>query len=416
MDDADHCACMRSFLNPSFARRTADAAGELRPGADDSGELLAQRKRGPDRRRILPRRPFHAMLALSRVAATDAAGDHHAPDGTAVPRLCDHGQRHAGGARQEVRREEQATERLRGEYAEKPRASLLVALRKKERKVEALSGGFARPFHVTYLIRVWAPTREALREKIAAVQAAVNAMDGAQYLECALPTTAKKLFFGSWPGWTHSSYRHRELYAEDTYLADLLPFSATFVGALDHRGGDLRRQPRQSRRRQHPDRWRVAATRRGDRHDRRRQVRGDRTICFCKPPHRSTTPSSSRKGFSYKRFTERMGESPIVVHPDAPLTSTISTPQHCRSPNFISRRRWRCWRAWSASPNRAAAGAPAGATCTNTCTSSIATPTSTGHGATRPGRGGPPPGVRRASVARGHARRRDSAGGLCRVS
>jgi hypothetical protein len=82
-------------------------------------------------------------------------------------------------ARQEVRREEQATERLRGEYAEKPRASLLVALRKKERKVEALSGGFARPFHVTYLIRVWAPTREGLREKIAAVQAAVHAMDGA---------------------------------------------------------------------------------------------------------------------------------------------------------------------------------------------------------------------------------------------
>ena len=34
------------------------------------------------------------------------------------------------------------------------------------------------------------------------------------------------------PGWTHSSYRHRELYAEDNYLADLLPISATFTGAL----------------------------------------------------------------------------------------------------------------------------------------------------------------------------------------
>jgi len=43
-------------------------------------------------------------------------------------------------------------------------------------------------------------------------------MDGAQYFECALPTTAKKLFFASWPGWMHSSYRHRELYAGDAYL------------------------------------------------------------------------------------------------------------------------------------------------------------------------------------------------------
>ena len=71
-------------------------------------------------------------------------------------------------------------------------AIAIVALRKKERKVEALSGGFARPFHVTYLIRVWADTREALREKVAAVQAAIHGMDGTQYFECALPTTVKK--------------------------------------------------------------------------------------------------------------------------------------------------------------------------------------------------------------------------------
>jgi hypothetical protein len=76
------------------------------------------------------------------------------------------------------------------------------------------------------------PDAEALREKVAAVQAAIQAMDGAQYLECSLPTTARNSSSVSWPGWTHSSYRHRELYAEDSYLADLLPFSATFTGAL----------------------------------------------------------------------------------------------------------------------------------------------------------------------------------------
>jgi hypothetical protein len=157
-----------------------------------------------------------------------------------------------------------------------------------------------------------------LREKLAAVQAAVHAMDGAQYFECALPTTASKLFFASWPGWTHSSYRHRELYAEDNYLADLLPFSATFTGALE----------------------RAEAIYDGS-HD---NLVGVSTFAGGSPQHAvllgMTGAGKSmamhdlllqtagffrytviiEEGLSYKPFTEALGETPIVVHPDSQFT------------------------------------------------------------------------------------------------
>ncbi len=223
-----------------------------------------------------------------------------------------------GTPRQEIQREEKAVARLQGEYASKPRPSLLVALRKKERKVEALSGGFARPFQVTYVIRAWAPTREALREKVSALQAAIHAMDGAQYFECALPASAKKLFFGSWPGWTHSSYRHRELYAEDTYLADLLPFSATFTGALAHAEALYDGSHRNL----------VGVTTEAGGSPQHAVLLGMtgagkseamRDLLFQTAAHFDYT-MIVEEGFSYKAFTEAMGETPLVIHPDAPFT------------------------------------------------------------------------------------------------
>jgi hypothetical protein len=145
----------------------------------------------------------HAILALDRWPQRTRLGICRAPDRPAFSGLPDHGQRDSAWSRAvEIRREEQAIERLAGEYADQRRHSLAVALRKKERKIENLAGGFVRPFEVTYLVRLRAPSHDALREKVAAMQAAIHAMDGAQYFECAVPTTAKKLFSRLWPGWT----------------------------------------------------------------------------------------------------------------------------------------------------------------------------------------------------------------------
>ncbi len=317
MTDNDHCRFVRDFLNPSLCDHdaleiTCDPKLTLQEqcwicdgiGQPDGGFHLDGR--------------FHAILALARWPQRTRPGivTHL----TGLPFL-DYRitvNITPGATRAEVQREERAIERLSGEYAHQHRQSLLVALRKKERKVENLAGGFVRPFFVSYLLRIWAPTRESLREKIAAVQAAVHAMDGAQYIECSLPTTAKKLFFASWPGWTHSSYRHRELYAEDNFLADLLPFSATYTGALAH----------------------AEAIYDGS-HD---NLVGVSTFTGGSPQHavllgmtgagksmvmhdlllqtaaRFRYTMIIEEGLSYKAFTEALGETPIVVHPDSPLT------------------------------------------------------------------------------------------------
>ncbi|MEO6994874.1 MAG: hypothetical protein ABI273_14800 [Lacunisphaera sp.] len=222
--------------------------------------------------------------------------------------------------KREVEREEKAIERLRGEYEETERHSLLVAIGKKEKKIESLSTGFINAFAVTYIIRVWDDTEAALSAKCAAIKNAINLMGGAQYYECALPSTAKKLFFASWPGWTASTYKHRRLYAEDAYLADMLPFSATFTGHLGE----------------------AEALYDGSQNN----LVGLRTFIGSPPSPQHTVLIGAtgagksvhmrdfleqtagyyqysviiEEGLSYEPFTRAMGERPIIIHPDGDLT------------------------------------------------------------------------------------------------
>lgn len=220
--------------------------------------------------------------------------------------------------REEIVREEKAMDRLRGDYEEEGKQSLLVALHKKERKIDSLAQGFSFPFNVQYIVRVWDTTESGLHSKCAAIKNAINNMNGAQVYETALPTTARKLFFASWPGWTGSSYLHRHLYAEDRYLADMLPFTSTFTAHLseaeaiyDGTNGNLV---------------------------------GVRTFIGGTPQHAvllgMTGAGKSHfmedlltqtqlhyhynviieEGLSYKGFTESLGEKPIIIHPDGELT------------------------------------------------------------------------------------------------
>jgi hypothetical protein len=220
--------------------------------------------------------------------------------------------------REEINREEKAIDRLRGDYEEEGKFSMSVALKKKERKIDSLAQGFSFPFFVEYVIRVWDQSETGLHTKCAAIRNAVNQMNGAQVYETSLPTTAKKLFYSTWPGWTGSSYRYRDLYAEDRYLADLLPFSSTFTAHLaeaeaiyDGTNGNLA---------------------------------GVRTFIGGSPQHAvligMTGAGKSfamddlltqtqagydytviiEEGLSYKKFTESLGGKPILIHPDGELT------------------------------------------------------------------------------------------------
>jgi hypothetical protein len=319
LGDEEHFACVRRFLNPSVTRRTEENVDAL----FDAGRSLQENcwhgeGVGLSGGGFVLDGYHHAVLALSRWPQRTRPGIIAHLTGLPFLDYCVTVNVVPVAGRKEIEREEKVAERLRGEYAETPRASVLVALRKKERKVEALAGGFARPFLVTYVIRVWALSAEALREKVAAIQAAVNAMDGAQVFECALPTTAKKLFFATWPGWTHSSYRHRELYAEDSYLADLLPCSATFTGALEEAEALYDGN--------HGNLVGVATAARGSpQHAVLFGMTGAgkssfvRDLLFQTAGHYAHT-LIVEEGLSYRGFTESMGEKPIVIHPDADVT------------------------------------------------------------------------------------------------
>jgi hypothetical protein len=317
MGDQDHCNCLREFLNPGLAARSSGAV-PCDPALTVQEQCWLADGIGQPEGGFCLDGYHHAVLTLSRWPQRTRPG--MVTHLTGLPFLDYRITVNATAAtsRGEIAREEKAIERLQGEYADQRRHSLLVAMRKKERKVENLSGGFVRPFLVTYLIRVWAHTREALREKVAAVQAAVHAMDGAQYFECALPTTAKKLFFASWPGWTHSSYRHRELYAEDNYLADLLPVSATFTGALDRAEALYDGS--------HGNLVGVATEMNGSpQHAVLLGMTGAGKSAFMHDLLLQTAGLFEysviiEEGLSYKAFTEQLGETPIVIQPDGALT------------------------------------------------------------------------------------------------
>lgn len=220
----------------------------------------------------------------------------------------------------EVNKEEKAIERLRGEYEASKRHSLLVAIGKKENKIESLSSGFVRAFNTTYIIRTWDETELGLSAKCGALKNAINSMGGAQYYECALPATAKNLFYSSWPGWTGSRYQYRVLYAQDTYLADLLPFSATFTGHLDqaeaiydgsqHNLVGLRTFLGTPPTPQHT--VLVGATGAG-------KSRVMRDFLEQTDPYYHYT-AIIEEGLSYADYTKQMGERPIILHPDGDLT------------------------------------------------------------------------------------------------
>lgn len=314
MNDAEHFRCLHEFLNPGAISEalTFDPVLTIQENvwhADGVGQ--------PEGGFVLGGH-HHAVLALCRWPRATYPGIVSHLTSAGIPDYRITVNVMPGESRREIRREEQAMERLQGEYADTRRHSLAVALQKKERKIESLAGGFARPFQVTYLVRVWDTTRDGVREKVALLRKAIRDMNGAQCFECALPVSAKKLFFASWPGWTHSAYAAQSYYAEDSYLADLLPFAATFTGRLD--------RPEAIYDGSHDNLVGVSTEANGSpQHAVLIGMTGAGKSEFMHDLLLQTAPFFGHtllveEGLSYRRFTEAMGEKPIIVQPDAMLT------------------------------------------------------------------------------------------------
>lgn len=218
----------------------------------------------------------------------------------------------------EVQKEERALERLQGEYeSQNARRSHATAIHKKESKIDSLSSGYIYPFKAEFIIRAWDPTESGLQAKCSAIKQAINSMSGAQYIECALPTTAKKLFFNTWPG-NNGSYTARKLYAEDTYLADMIPFSSTFTGKLDsaealydgNQGNLVGLKTFEKDTPQHTVLFGMSGA--GKSYHMRDILEQTQALY--------DYTAIIEEGLSYEGYTRAMGETPIIVHPDGELT------------------------------------------------------------------------------------------------
>lgn len=236
MKDADHYRHCTTFLNPSLAERF-----DYDPVETFDSELSIQENCWHSEAQGLGDTSgfwmdgfYHSILVLSRWPKVTHPGLIQRLTGLPLLDYTISVNVESLSARVEIGREEKAHDRLAGDYASEKRLSLLTSMEKKQKKIAALMQGHTMPFNAEYIVRAWDATREGLAAKMAAIKNAINGMNGAQYLACALPTTARKLFFQSWPGWTWGRYPHRKLYAETRYLADVLPFSATFTGHLAH--------------------------------------------------------------------------------------------------------------------------------------------------------------------------------------
>lgn len=235
MKDADHYRHCANFLNPSLADRfDYDPLETFAPELSIQENCWYSEAQGfPDASGFWMDGFYHSMLVLSRWPKLTHPGLVQRLTGLPLLDYTITVNIESLSARAEIGREEKAHDRLAGDYASEKRLSLLTAMEKKQKKIAALMQGHTIPFNVEYIVRAWDQTREGLATKMSAIKNAINGMNGAQYLACALPTTAKKLLFQSWPGCPWGRYPHRKRYAETRYLADVLPFSATFTGHLE---------------------------------------------------------------------------------------------------------------------------------------------------------------------------------------
>ena len=234
MTDADHYRHYSSFLNPSLAERfDYDVLDGFDPSLSVHENCWHSEGNNQIDYGFWLDGHYHAMLVLRRWPKATMPGIVHRLTGLHLLDYTVTVNVAPLAVRREIKKEEDAYDRVAGDYASEHKLRFLTVMQKKERKVAALMQGHTMPFHAQYVIRAWDKTKEGLSAKTTAIKNAINSMNGAQYFETTLPPSSKKLFFQTWPGWAWGKYDFYTLYAENRYLADMLPISATFTGHLE---------------------------------------------------------------------------------------------------------------------------------------------------------------------------------------
>ena len=132
-----------------------------------------------------------------------------------------------------IEKEEQYIQRLQIDAVSERKQSLVTDMVAKQEKVAELQQGKVIPLNALFVVRLWHRKPEQLAARCASLKNAFISMGGAVVHHATIPENARQLFYQTWPGWTYGTYRAFDLPAEDVYLADLIPWSATFTGHLD---------------------------------------------------------------------------------------------------------------------------------------------------------------------------------------
>lgn len=234
MTDADHFRHYKMFLNPSLADRfDYDPIDGFDPAFTIQENCWHSEGTGQPDFGFFMDGHYHSLIVLSRWPKTTYPGIIHRLTNL---RLLDYTitvNIDPLPVRQEIHKEEREHDRVAGDYASEKKLSLLTVMEKKQKKISALMQGHTFPFHVLFAVRAWDKSKEGLVAKTTAIKNAINGLNSAQYSESTLPSTSRKLFFQTWPGWTWGRYDARKLYGENRYIADMLPITSTFTGHLE---------------------------------------------------------------------------------------------------------------------------------------------------------------------------------------
>jgi len=132
-----------------------------------------------------------------------------------------------------IEREEQHIQRLQIDAISERKQSLVTDMVAKQEKVTELQQGKVIPLNCLFAVRLWHRNADQLAARCASLKNAFISMGGAVVHHATIPENARQLFFQTWPGWTFGTYRAFDMAAEDSYLADMIPWSATFTGHLE---------------------------------------------------------------------------------------------------------------------------------------------------------------------------------------
>jgi hypothetical protein len=236
MRDRDHFLFYHRFLNPNLQSLDADPLELFDPGYSIQQNCLhadgvtSARTPGVSFQldchnhaifavRQWPRRTFPGII----IALTGMGFQEYAITMNVYPK----------GVDKVIEREEEHIRRLQIDAVSERKQSLVADLVAKQEKVNELQQGKVIPLTSLYVVRIWHRDQDTLAARAASLKNAFISMGGAVIHHATLPENARQLFYQTWPGWTFGTYRAFDLPAEDSYLADMIPWSATFTGHLD---------------------------------------------------------------------------------------------------------------------------------------------------------------------------------------